>query len=113
MTNTSQGVENIIDSPTANETVTLIISTTDEPGETVKSHITDAGGTIEETVPFNCLAVTIPEANVEHLREINGIEQIEIEGAFTAGETNPTEYAGHSPEKAVEINSTAEEIFDI
>lgn len=116
MTETSRGVDNIIASPTEDTTVTVIVTISNTEPDTTKTAITNTDGTIEEVLPFDCLAVTIPETELETMHNIDGVEAIEIEGVFTgkqASETGYTGYAGYPPGEAVKVNSTAEEVFNI
>lgn len=113
MTHISSGVQDIIDSPDETETVTLIVTTEDTTGDRLQTEIKNTGGDIEEELPFNCLAVTIPEHKLKALTDIDEITEIEIESVFSGAETDADDYAGHPPRKAVEANSTAEEVFDL
>lgn len=116
MTKTSRGVDDIIASPKKDTTVTVIVTISKTDPDTTKTAITNANGTIEEVLPFDCLAVTIPETKLETMHNIDGVEAIEIEGVFTGKETSETgdiEYAGYPARKAVEVNSTAEDVFNI
>lgn len=116
MTTTSNGVDEILADPEDERTVTLIVTIADTDTETTKTAITNAGGDIEEEVPYNCLAVTINEEHLEALVAIDGVEAVEIEGTFTGdanNDTGYTGYAGYPASRAVTVNSTAEEIFNL
>lgn len=113
MTNTTPGIESIIENPNEDETVTLIVTVTNTDTQTIHDAITDAGGDIEEVLPFNSLAVTIPEHKLEALQDIDAVTEMEIEGVFSGSEAHADDYVGYPPGKAVEVNPTAEELFDL
>ena len=113
MTQTTSGIESIIENPNKDETVTLIVTVTDTDTQAIHDAITDAGGDIEEVLPFNCLAVTTPEHKLEDLKDIDEITEMEIESVFSGAENHTNDYAGYPPGKAVEVNPTAEEVFDL
>lgn len=113
MTHISSGIQDIINNPDETETVTLIVTTKDTTDNALQTEIRDVGGDIEEELPFNCLAVTIPEPNIKALSDINGITEMEIESVFSGAETHADDYVGYPPGKAVEVNPTAEELFNL
>ena len=113
MTNTTPGIESIIENPNKDETVTLIVTVTDTQTQSIHDAIADADGDIEEKLPFNCLAVTTPEHKLKELKHIDGITEMEIESVFSGAENHTNDYAGYPPGKAVEVNPTAEEVFDL
>jgi hypothetical protein len=75
---------------TSDEQVTLLVGVSDSDDERVRSELTTVGATIEETLPLDYLAVSVPESKLEALCRLDGITSVEFEGSGTVlDEGNP------------------------
>lgn len=75
-------VRTLRDDPVPGEEVTLLLSLADEEAadETViEETVADAGGTVEEKLQFNTVAVTVPHEGIPALCDLEGIESIETD----------------------------------
>jgi len=78
----SPAVRSIEEHPTEGESITLLVSAT-EDAAALEAPIEAAGGTVEERLEFETLAVSIPQTAIERVREIDGIESIETAQTLT------------------------------
>ena len=79
-------VRTLRDDPVPGERVTLLLSLADEEANdttAVEADIEDAvsevGGTVEEKLQFNTIAVTIPHEGIPALCELDGVSSIETD----------------------------------
>lgn len=81
-------VEERLESPTVGETVTLIVGVTGETSIAVEQ-ISTVGGEVEEELPYESLAVSIDESDLESLCNLDVVESVEIEKEYgTRGGTD-------------------------
>jgi len=78
----SPAVRSIREHPDQEESVTLLVRATDDVAE-IRDRIEAAGGTIEETLKFETLSVSIPQTDVGDVCELDGIESIETDRTLT------------------------------
>lgn len=81
MTDVQPGVRERIDSPTSGNEVDLIVGvdgTTDEAVDRVEAE----GGTVEERLPYDSLAVSIAETDLDALCSLDVVTSVEIEGKW-------------------------------
>jgi len=78
----SPAVRSIREHPVEDESVTLLVRAADNVAE-VRDRIETAGGTIEESLEFETLAVSIPQTGVGAICELEGIESIETDRTLT------------------------------
>lgn len=76
-----KGVRDRRDSPTQNEEVTLIVGVEESTSDQTSQWIEDIGGEVEERLPYDYLAVSIAEQELENLCSIETITSVEIEGS--------------------------------
>lgn len=74
------GVKSRMKRPTEDEEVTLIVGVTDTKAAT--EAIQEVGGTVEEELFYDSLAVSINEAQLEALCDLNSVETVEIEAEW-------------------------------
>jgi hypothetical protein len=84
-TNVQPGVEQLFDSPAEREGKSLIVSVADASSEEIISQIEATEATVEESLFYDSLAVSIsPETDLEQLCGLDPVESVEIEGTWEA-----------------------------
>lgn len=78
----ASAVEECLESPTAGSEITLIVGVASDTDDAVEP-ISAIGGDVEEELPYNSLAVTIDESDLQHLCELDFVESVEIEKEYT------------------------------
>lgn len=78
----SPAVRSIREHPAKDESVTLLVRAADDVAE-IRDRIETAGGTIEETLEFETLAVSISQTDVGAICDLDGIEYIETDQTLT------------------------------
>ncbi|MFD1585420.1 hypothetical protein ACFR9U_00375 [Halorientalis brevis] len=79
-------VRTLRDDPVPGERVTLLLSLADEHADDtaaveadIEETVSEAGGTVEEKLQFNTIAVTIPHEGIPALCELDGVASIETD----------------------------------
>jgi len=57
----------------------------DDPPDSLRQVVDDAGGRTEESLGFGCWLVRVPEATVEALCELSGVTRIETAATLERG----------------------------
>ncbi|WEL22855.1 hypothetical protein [Halorhabdus sp. BNX81] len=78
----SPAVRSIREHPAEDESVTLLVRAADDV-TAIRDRIETVGGTIEESLEFETLAVSVPQTAVGAICEIDGIESIETDRTLT------------------------------
>ena len=78
----SPAVRSIREHPAEDESVTLLVRATDDAAE-IHDRVEAAGGTIERTLEFETVAVSVPQTAVGEICELDGIESIETDQTLT------------------------------
>lgn len=79
-------VQDRLEAPTAGNNVTLIVGVSDEDAI---ERISEIGGSIEEELPYDCLAVSIDEADLEELCNLDNVTSVEMEKEYhTLGDSD-------------------------
>lgn len=78
----SRAVRSIREHPVEDESVTLLVRATDDV-DAIRDRIEAADGTIEDTLEFETLAVSVPQTTVEEICGLDGIESIETDRTLT------------------------------
>lgn len=77
------GVERRLESCETSGVVTLIVGVEDCDSESVLQRVRDSGAEIEDKLPLDYLAVSIPEENLEELCNLSVVTSVDIEGKGT------------------------------
>jgi len=81
-------VRSRLGSPTPGETVSLIVGYSGDAEDAIEA-MSDAGGEVEEKLPYNSVAVTIEEVDLEALCSLDVVTTVEIEKQYeTRGDTD-------------------------
>ena|SRR6056297_1725328 len=79
-------VRTLRDDPVPGERVTLLLSLADEHADDtaavearIEAAVAEAGGTVEEKLQFNTIAVTIPHEEIPALCDLDGVASIETD----------------------------------
>ncbi|CCQ33546.1 hypothetical protein HLRTI_000222 [Halorhabdus tiamatea SARL4B] len=78
----SPAVRSIREHPSEDGSVTLLVRAADDV-TAIRDRIEAAGGTLEETLEFETVAVSVPQSDVGEICEIEGIESIETDQTLT------------------------------
>lgn len=81
MTDIQPGVRERIRSPTSGHEVALIVGI-DGATESAVRLVEDEGGTVEERLPYDSLAVSIAETDLDALCSLDVVTSVEVEGKW-------------------------------
>lgn len=84
----ASNVRDYLESPTPGEMVTLIVGVEPEASDAIEQ-ISSTGAEVEEELPYDCLAVTVDQSDLESVCNLNVVETVEVEKDFrTRGDTD-------------------------
>lgn len=78
----TSAVEDHLESSNTGETITLIVGVEDSTSDDVVEQVTATGAEIEERLPYDSLAVSIEEDDLQALCSLDVITTVEIEGEW-------------------------------
>lgn len=78
----ASAVRDLLDSPTAGNTVTLIVGFEDDSDDAVEQ-IEAVGGDVEATLPYDSLAVSVDETDLSAVCSVEQVESVEIEKEYS------------------------------
>lgn len=81
MTDVQPGVRERIDSPTPGDEVDLIVGI-DGATDVAVDRVEAEGGTVEDRLPYDSLAVSIAETDLDALCSLDVVTSVEIEGKW-------------------------------
>jgi len=78
----ASAVSNLLESPTAGSTVTLIVGVAGDASDAAEQ-IEAAGGEVEAVLPYSSLAVSVDETGLSAVCSIDQVESVEIEKEYS------------------------------
>ncbi len=99
-------VRTLRDDPVPDERVTLLLSLADEETDDttaveadIEETVSEVGGTVEEKLQFNTIAVTVPHEGIPVLCELDGVASIETDDTIgiTPGDAGEDLEGAESP----------------
>jgi hypothetical protein len=81
----SHPVRRMRENPIEGEEVVLVVEAGDRPADDLASTIQEAGGTVEEHLPFDSLRVTVRQERIDDICAVSGIDSITTDNAIGIG----------------------------